>query len=143
MWVERSLLVGATLTSAIVAGLMILVLVAFVPALFRLPDAEGLRFHQVLHPLADRYMPVVGTMPVVFGAAVLFYERRLAGWELLTLAGVMCSGATIAVSVAFNVPINRQVDRLGPAGVPPLYPSARRRWSWFHALRTLTGAAAV
>jgi uncharacterized membrane protein len=63
--------------------------------------------------------------------------------SVLTLAGVFCLAAMLAVTLAGNVPINRKILAATLDTPPPTWWSLRRRWDRLHAVRVALDLVAL
>lgn len=88
----------------------------------------------------SRLLPWVwnSTLLLLFASAYLTHDR---GRALFVSAGVLLL-VGIAVTLVFEVPINKQIAVWTPANMPQNWASLRDRWVKFHWLRTLAGMAA-
>ena len=113
--------------------------VAVHPALDKLPPPDRLRAEQALYARYGKIMPFLMTATVASGvvAASQASDRGSPHFRL-TATGTACYGAMLCVTLAGNVPINRQIltlcdDATGHAQLPQL----RRRWDRLHSVRNL------
>jgi len=145
-------LFGVSLAAAVGAGVNGGVFFAFssfvMPALQRLPDAQGIAAMQSVNVTAVR--PVF--MSVLFGTAALCLV--LIAWAIVSWDGsspwLIAGGAlfllgVIAVTIAGNVPINDAVAALDPhaAGAARAWDDHARDWTLWNHVRTVAGAAAA
>jgi uncharacterized membrane protein len=141
-------LFGVALAAAVGAGVNGGVFFAFssfvMPALRRLPDADGIAAMQSVNVTAVR----PAFMSVLFGTAALclvLIVARDAAAPWLIGGGALFLLGVVGVTVAANVPINDAVAALDPHA-----PAAARAWAdhahdwtlWNH-VRTVAGAAAA
>jgi uncharacterized membrane protein len=78
------------------------------------------------------------TLLLLFASA---YVTHGSGRALFVIAGVLLL-LGIAVTLIFEVPINKQIAAWTPTTMPPNWSSLRDRWVRFHWVRTLAGMAA-
>jgi hypothetical protein len=117
--------------------------VGFHPALYRLPTEAHASAEQEITARFGKIMPpfMVATILSFVPALSLTRERRA---SRLTLAGMLCYVAMLAVTFAGNMPANRRTLELDPGTVPSgEFLSLRRRWDGFHAVRNLLNAAGL
>ncbi len=144
-------LYAATLATALGCGLVAGVFFAFssfvMPALKRLPAAEGIAAMQSINVLAvtPAFMTALfGTAAACLGLAV--WAVVFAGWAPLVLVGcALYLVGTIGVTIAFNVPLNNKLAQLHPrdgeaAGYWSEYVA---RWTAWNHLRTATALVAA
>ena len=129
-----NLILAGTLTGNELSGL-----VAVHPALGNLPAEEHLRAEQEVYRRYGRIMPFFMTATVASAIPVLSAVRDRGSAEFrLTLAGMLCFAAMLAVTLIGNVPINRRILEL-PAREESYgeFLELRRRWDRLHAARNL------
>ena len=117
--------------------------VGFHPALYRLPTEAHASAEQEITARFGKIMPpfMVATILSFVPALSLTRERRS---SRLTLAGMLCYVAMLAVTFAGNMPANRRTLELDPGTVPSgEFLALRRRWDGFHAARNLLNAAGL
>jgi uncharacterized membrane protein len=78
------------------------------------------------------------TLLLLFASA---YVTHGSGRAPFVIAGVLLL-LGIAVTLIFEVPINKQIAAWTPTTMPPNWSSLRDRWVRFHWVRTLAGMAA-
>jgi uncharacterized membrane protein len=93
-------------------------------------------------------MPILMIATAVVGLVVvtMLFRRRSASAAWLALIGLLLLVATIAVTLAVNVPIDNQITTWTAERLPADWQEIRSRWAEFHTLRTflsLAGLAAV
>lgn len=126
--------VGAGLLSGVYAAFSMMV----IPALKRLDDTSAAAAMIHINRKAER-----GGFIVIFGAAALAAAGLAitavprAGTVELAIAGA--SLASTVVTVAINVPLNRQLERAGA----PFWNQYARRWTAANTLRAAFAAVAV
>jgi uncharacterized membrane protein len=146
-------LYGATLATALGCGLNAGVFFAFsafvMPALNRLPAAQGIAAMQSINKLA--VTPVF--MAALFGTAVACLG--LVAWAVISSgerpAVLMISGGalyivgTIGVTIACNVPLNEGLATLLPqgAGAAGRWDEYVARWTAWNHVRTVAALAAA
>jgi uncharacterized membrane protein len=113
--------------------------VGFHPALYELPSEAHVRAERAITSRFGRIMPPFMTATIVSFVPILSLVRdRRSPSFVLTLVGMLCYVAMLAVTFAGNMPINRQVVDLDPATVSwEEFIELRRRWDRFHAMRNV------
>jgi uncharacterized membrane protein len=100
--------------------------------------------HQMIHNLAT---PMAILLPLallsaLIGLALLWPLGRTARfWWLAT--GLLLMVATLGVTLAVEVPIDRQIQAWTAATLPADWRSIQARWERWHTLRTFLSIAAV
>lgn len=112
------------------------------PALSTLPFEANLRPEQAIVRRYGRFLPAVMLLTLASGVVVLSLRPESLSFTL-TLAGVVCLGAMLAVTVAGNLPINRRILRATLDTPPPAWWELRRRWDRLHAARVLLDVAGL
>src|SRR5262245_37756652 len=74
---------------------------------------------------------------------LLLFRGRQAGAGLLAGAALGLMIVALAITLAVNVPIDRQIQSWTTAALPPDWKAIRDRWEVFHGLRTLSSLAAL
>ena len=117
--------------------------VGFHPALYELPTEAHARAERAITSRFGRLMPPFMTAAIVSFVPILSLVRdRRSPSFVLTLVGMLCYVAMLAVTFAGNMPINRQVVDLDPATVSrEEFIELRRRWDRFHAMRNVLNLA--
>ncbi len=145
-------LFGVALAAAVGAGVNGGVFFAFssfvMPALRRLPDADGIAAMQSVNVTAVR--PVF--MSVLFGTAALclvLIAWAIVSWDdaspWLIAGGALFLLGVIGVTIAANVPINDAVAALDPhaPGAARAWTDHARDWTLWNHVRAVAGAAAA
>jgi uncharacterized membrane protein len=129
--------------SGVTAGILVVVLVAVMPAMLALPDAMALRYKQKLDPLVDRVNPPAVMAATLTGVLVLVLAHHLPTTAVVATAiGVAGSLGVAVISMRFNMRINRRMADWSSGSPPTEFRRLMARWSGFHRLRTLAGLAA-
>jgi uncharacterized membrane protein len=92
-----------------------------------------------------------GPMSVLMPAAVLsgiiatglLFRRRHTHSAGFALASVLLLLAAMAITLAVNVPIDRQIQSWTLVTLPPDWTAIRDRWEFYHGLRTLVSLVAL
>ena len=126
--------VGAGLLGGVYAAFSTMV----VPALRRLDDRAATTAMVVINTRAER-----GSFIVVFGVAALaavgVMVSAVPRGAVSEIAVAGASLASTALTVAVNVPLNRRLEKEGPAFWPPY----ARRWTAANTVRAVCATAAV
>ena len=112
------------------------------PALKTLPFEANVRPEQAIVRRYARFMPALMIPAIASGALVLALGSEGAAFAL-TLAGVACLTAMLAVTLLGNVPINRRILEASPDMPPPTWWWLRRRWDRLHSARVALDVAAL
>lgn len=129
--------------TGIEAGTLLALLVGLVPAIARYPPGEGLKVHQTVEPLLDRYAPPCTALGAVAAVLTLVLDRdAAASVRLFTTIGLIGSLSVGVVSAGFSDRIMRRFTSFTTDPLPPEYPELRRRWDRLHAARTVLGLLA-
>ncbi len=128
------------LLSGLLAGAVVLVWVGDRP--FDMSPRLYVEFQQARISALTLPMPLLGASTTIFAILLTLSLRGQQSAFYLTLAATLCFVAGMAVTVAFNMPINNQVV-VWSAGAPPAdwWQLRDRWWSW-HIVRTLLSIAA-
>jgi uncharacterized membrane protein len=104
-------------------------------------DAAGwVIARHIIDAVFGKLLPWVwnSTLLLLFASA---YVTHGSGRAPFVIAGVLLL-LGIAVTLIFEVPINKQIAAWTPTTMPPNWSSLRDRWVRFHWVRTLAGMAA-
>lgn len=74
---------------------------------------------------------------------VLLSRRRHRRATLFAGAALILMAVALVVTLAVNVPIDRQIQSWTMATLPPEWTATRDRWEFYHGLRTLLSLAAL
>ena len=86
--------------------------------------------------IAARIMPIVKNASILSVAACVVLMRAVPGAFALSLAALILIIGDLAVTLAGNVPINKQVQSWDIAAPPPEWAALRDRWETLHTIRT-------
>ena len=125
--------------AAMMAGGLVMVMVAVVPTFRRLPDRLAVRLHREVDRYVDVPLPIFTALTFVTALLLAVVDTQTATTRALTL--VAAAGALlVALSSHFvNRPMNLRLRTWGDGPVAPEYPTLRRRWDLAHAARTVAG----
>lgn len=87
--------------------------------------------------VAARIMPVLGNAAVLSVAACAVLVRAVPGAFALSLLALLFIVGDMAVTLAGNVPINKQVQSWNVSEPPPEWAELRDRWERLHTIRTM------
>ncbi|MGH3090351.1 MAG: DUF1772 domain-containing protein [Rubrobacteraceae bacterium] len=143
----------ATLSAALGCGLVAGVLFAFssfvMPALGRLPHAEGVAAMQSINRLAvtPAFMTALFGTGVLCLGLIVWAVASFDGWSsaLMLVGGALYVLGAIGVTILFNVPLNDALAKVHPgsADAAVLWATYLTNWTaWNHA-RTITALAAA
>ena len=92
-----------------------------------------------------------GPMSVLMPAAllsalvlcVLLFRGRQSRANLFASAALVLMAIALVITLAVNVPIDRQIQSWTTAALPPDWRAIRDRWEFYHGLRTVISLAAL
>ena len=87
--------------------------------------------------VAAKIMPILGNAAILSVAACVVLVRAVFGAFALSLIALVLIVGNMAVTLAGNVPINKQVQSWNVAEPPPEWAELRDRWERFHTIRTI------
>jgi hypothetical protein len=87
--------------------------------------------------VAARVMPILGNAAILSVAACVVLARAIPGAFALSLAALILIIGDMAVTLAGNVPINKQVQSWKVTAPPPEWAALRDRWEKLHTMRTV------
>jgi uncharacterized membrane protein len=108
------------------------------PALDGLPLSTHVRAEQAITQRYGRIMPffMSATLASFLPVLVLSPDRRAASFRL-SLAGLLCYGVMLAITLTRNVPLNNRLLTLSPDAPPDEFLAVRARWTRLHTARNL------
>jgi hypothetical protein len=86
--------------------------------------------------VAARIMPILGNAAILSVAACAFLLRAVPGAFAFSLVALVFIVGDMAVTLAGNVPINKQVQSWNLAKPPSDWAELRDRWERLHTIRT-------
>jgi hypothetical protein len=125
--------------AAVVAGGMIVVAAAIIPARARLPVGSAVALHQITTQRIDRFMPPAAILSGATAAVLL----ALAEADAALIIGIAATAAVGAISAALNIPVNRRIATWVPDAPPPDHGAVFRRWNSVHRARTVIAMVAL
>ena len=87
--------------------------------------------------VAARIMPILENAAILSVAVSAVLVRTIPWTFVLTLLALVLLIGDMAVTLAGNVPINKQVQSWNVAAPPPDWANFRDRWERFHTIRTV------
>ena len=93
--------------------------------------------HQGRDRVAARVMPILGNAAILSVAACVVLVRAEPGAFALSLLALVFIVGNMAITLAGNVPINKQVQSWNVAEPPPEWAELRDRWERLHTIRTI------
>jgi uncharacterized membrane protein len=137
----EAILVLSVLLSGLLAGNELATLIAFHPALHRIPLHEQVAAEQALTRRLGLIMPIYMTAALVaaIAAAVALVGEAEFGFAL---AAAVALGVMLAITLVWNVPLNRQTIEFPPEGGEHAWSDIRRPWERLHAVRVVLDLAA-
>ena len=75
--------------------------------------------------------------------SVLLFRGRHTHAGLFASAALVLMGVALVITLAVNVPIDRQIQSWTTATLPPDWQAIRNRWEFYHGLRTALSLAAL
>jgi len=87
--------------------------------------------------VAARIMPILGNAAILSVAVCVVLVRAIPWAFVLTLIALVLLIGDMTVTLAGNVPINKQVQSWNIAAPPPEWANLRDRWERFHTIRTV------
>ncbi|MGN9809205.1 anthrone oxygenase family protein [Micromonospora sp. BQ11] len=137
-----AVLVLATVTTGLMAGLYLAFSVAVMPALARVDDTTFVRVMQRINDAIQN--PLFGLVFVgalIAGGAAVWWHLDRGDVRWWVLAGAAGYAVTVVSTVAANIPLNNRLDRAGPvdrlADARAVRRDFERPWVRWHTLRTL------
>ncbi|CAM3691591.1 DUF1772 domain-containing protein [Kibdelosporangium persicum] len=132
--------VAVLVGSGVVAGVLFAVALSVLPALVAMPPDRYVYTHQLIGRRWDPTMPIIVLSSMTVDIALAVFAEGPT--TLFVVAAVLLLGVSV-VSHFCNVPINRVVKSLDPAGIPVGWRDPRPLWRRWHLLRTTLAVAAV
>lgn len=75
--------------------------------------------------------------------SVVLFRRRAIRADVFAIAAFALMIVALVITLAVNVPIDRQIQSWSVAALPPDWNVIRDRWEFFHGVRTLVSLAAL
>jgi uncharacterized membrane protein len=141
---EPALRLVVVFLAALATGGLMVNWVGLARAMSRLSQSAYVEFHQATNHTFDPYMPIVVVGAMLGGIVLAILSRGIGSLSgELAVAGAVGYAAVLAISLAVNVPINRQVAGWSVQRTPDDWASIRARWIRFHVIRTLVSLPAL
>lgn len=139
----RLLIEEVTLGSTgVFAGGLILVMCAVAPSWHAMTPEQWVSNQQHIGPRIDSYMPLLDGISLL-GALALLPLLWPSLWKIAVVTlGLGALLLVACISQFVNVPLNRQIRLWSDIDLPPYSLQLRKRWIFWHALRTVAGCIA-
>jgi uncharacterized membrane protein len=147
--IRSVVLIAATISTGLIAGLMYTFAIAVMPGLKRTDDRTFVTAMQWINiRIVNGWFLLcyLGALLLIVVAGVLAFtsdESTLLPW---LISAFVLYGATLAITGAANIPLNNQLDEAGPPDQIADLAAVRQRfeapWLRWHAIRTFTAIAA-
>jgi len=137
---EDIIFVGVLLTG-LLAGNELATLIAFHPALRRIPLRARVEAERALTRRLGAIMPVYMTVALLAAVAAAVALTGDDGFGL-ALAAALALGAMLAITLTRNVPLNKRTIAFRPDGDARAWEAIRRPWERLHAFRVVLDLAA-
>jgi uncharacterized membrane protein len=134
MWTDVLAVVFLVLVG-VLAGVLFAVDRAVVPALAALPASGYRTVHRLLDPRFDPLMPHLSKVALAAGTVLVVFGDGLAARVAFGVAVAGVAGVAV-VSEAFNVRMNREIDRWDGERPPERWQQVRARWGRANRVRT-------
>jgi uncharacterized membrane protein len=128
--------------SGIPAGVLIIVMIAVMPALMTFPPSTVVRFKARFDPLVDRMNPPFILLSMITGVLLLFVGDPTSTQVIFTIIGILGSAGVAATSLGVNMRINRTMAGWDADDPPAEFQPLITRWLGVHRIRTLSGVLA-
>jgi uncharacterized membrane protein len=128
--------------SGVAAGVLIIVLIAVMPALLSFPPSTVVAYKARFDPLVDRMNPAFVMLSMITGVLLLFVGDPTSTQVIFTIIGIVGSAGIAATSLGVNMRINREMAAWDHENPPPEFQPRIARWSAVHRIRTLSGVTA-
>jgi uncharacterized membrane protein len=145
---RRSALLAATLTTGLMAGLLMAYAVSVMPALSGADDRTAVDVMQRINvAILNGWFGIVFGGALVFGALAILTHLPAGGRAALPWIGVGVAGyvVTLAVTAVVNVPLNNALAAAGPPGqitdLAAVRAAFEPRWVTFNVVRTVSAVA--
>ena len=135
---EQVLQLVAVFFAALATGGLMVNWIGLGRAMSRLSVSTYVEFHQATNHTVDPYMPIVVVGALLGGIALTILSggiHSLSGQ--LAIVGSVCYAAVLAIALATNVRINKQVARWSVQSPPDDWALIRASGVRFHIVRTL------
>jgi uncharacterized membrane protein len=124
------------LLSGILAGTLFTVHMAIVPTLTALPGERWVQVHTLLDKRFDPTMPRINMVSLVICAALVLLADGGPAKVAFALGGLFTVGVAV-VSEAYNVRMNKHLEKWDPEALPPDWLGLRARWASANLVRTV------
>jgi uncharacterized membrane protein len=135
---EQVLQLTVIVFAALATGALLVNWIGLGRAMSRLSVSTYVEFHQATNHTFNPYMPIVVVGALLGGIllAILSPGIHSVSGEL-AIAGSVCYAAVLAIALATDVRINKQIARWSVQSPPDDWSPIRASWVRFHIVRTL------
>src|SRR5262249_37019037 len=135
---EQVIQLAVVIFAALATGGLMVNWVGLGRAMSRLSVSTYVEFHQATNHTFNPYMPIVVVGAILGGIMLAIFSHGIHSLSgELAITGCLCYVAGLAISLASDVRINKQVERWSLANPPDDWSAVRSRWIRFHIVRTL------
>src|SRR5262249_45596037 len=141
---EKSFVLIVLSFAALATGGLMVNWIGLGRAMSRLSASTYVEFHQATNKTFDPYMPIVVVGALLGGIVLAILSPGIHSlMGELAVAGAACYVAVLAISLATNVRINKQIVSWSVQTPPDDWALVRARWIRFHIVRTLFSLPAL
>ena len=135
---EQALQLAVVFFAALATGGLMVNWIGLGRAMSRLSVSAYVEFHQATNHTFNPYMPIVVVGALLGGIVLAILSQGILSLSgELAIAGSVCYAAVLAIALATDVRINKQIARWSIESPPNDWKPIRARWIRFHILRTL------
>jgi uncharacterized membrane protein len=135
---EQALRLVVIFFAALATGGLLVNWIGLGRAMSRLSVSTYVEFHQATNHTFDPYMPIVVVGALLGGIVLAILSQGIRSFSgELAIAGSACYVAVLAIALATNVRINKQIERWSVQSPPDDWARTRASWVRFHIARTL------
>jgi uncharacterized membrane protein len=148
---KKLVLLLATVTTGLSAGLFFAFSVAFNPALARLSDAEFIKTMQAINEVIENpvfFLAFFGAVILLPLAAYLYRDEIGKRFKLLILATVLYVIGCVGITMSANIPLNNTLAKVAVESSSEEELATARHdyvppWNTWHTIRTVAAVAAL
>jgi uncharacterized membrane protein len=139
--IDEIVVFAGVVLSGLLAGNELATLIAFHPALNRLPLRSQVEAERALTDLLGRIMPVYmsGTLAAAIAAAFASAGRQD---FVFALGAALALGVMLAITLTQNLPLNKRTVEFPLDGGEREWSDIRRRWERLHVVRVVLDVSA-